>query len=112
MQNRFDPSILNELREHIGNEAIARVIALFKSDVARRVSLLSGLPGGELSRAAHALKGSALEVGASALADAARDLEQSAATLSPSAIAERLAALDLLVADAFAALDEIAAQNP
>lgn len=109
MQTSFDPSVLAELRTHIGDEAIGRVIAQFKTDVARRVALLPGLLGQDLARAAHALKGSALEVGAVAMAEAARNLEQTGATLSADAAASRIETLGRLVAEAFNALDQIAA---
>lgn len=112
MQNQLDPAILSELQAQIGGEAVGRIVALFKDDVTRRVGLLPGLEGVELSRAAHALKGSALEVGATALAKAAHDLEKNAATLAPDAIASRIAALDGIVAQTFAILDQIASQDP
>jgi HPt (histidine-containing phosphotransfer) domain-containing protein len=112
MQNQFDPAVLNELQAQIGGEAVGRIVALFKADVTRRLGLLSGLMGVELSRAAHALKGSALEVGATALATAAQELEKSAATLAPDAIPGRIAALDGLVAQTFVILDQIATQDP
>jgi HPt (histidine-containing phosphotransfer) domain-containing protein len=109
MHSNFDPSVLDELRTHIGDEAVGRVIAQFKTDVARRVDLLPGLLGQELARAAHALKGSALEVGAVAMAEAARNLEQTGTALSADAAASRIETLRRLVAETFDALDRIAA---
>jgi len=70
---------------------------------------LPGLLGQDLARAAHALKGSALEVGAVAMAEAARILEQTGATLSADAAASRIETLRRLVADTFDALDRIVA---
>ena len=105
MSNGFDSSVLAELRLHIGDEAVGRVIAQFKTDVARRIELLPGLLGQDLARAAHALKGSALEVGAVAMAEAARTLEQTGATLSADAAASRIETLRRLVAETFDALD-------
>ena len=107
MNSGFDPSVLAELRTHIGDEAVGRVVAQFKSDVARRVDLLPGLLGQDLARAAHALKGSALEVGAVAMAEAARILEQTGATLSADTAASRIETLRRLVAETFDALDRI-----
>jgi len=109
MQTSLDPSVLAELRTHIGDEAVGRVIAQFKTDVARRVDLLPGLSGQELARAAHALKGSALEVGAVAMAEAARTLEQTEAALSADAAASRIETMRRLVAETFDALDQIVA---
>ena len=109
MHTRFDPSVLAELRTHIGDEAVGRVIAQFKTDVARRVALLPGLSGQDLARAAHALKGSALEVGAVAMAEIARNLEQTWATLTPDAAAVQVETLRKLVGETFDALDRIAA---
>jgi HPt (histidine-containing phosphotransfer) domain-containing protein len=109
MDTRFDPGVLDELRTHIGDEAVGRVIAQFKIDVARRVALLPGLSGQELARAAHALKGSALEVGAVAMAETARNLEQTGANLSTDAAADRIESLRKLVTETFDALDRIAA---
>lgn len=111
MQTSFDPSVLAELRTHIGDEAVGRVIAQFKIDVVRRLDLLPGLSGQDLARAAHALKGSALEVGAVAMAETARTLEQTGATLSSDAAASRIETLRRLVAETFDALDQVVASR-
>jgi HPt (histidine-containing phosphotransfer) domain-containing protein len=108
MHVSFDSNVLIELRDHIGDEAIRRVIAQFKLDVAKRVALLPGLSGQDLARAAHALKGSALEVGAVAMAEVARNLEQNGASLAADDAASQIETLGRLAAEAFDALDQVA----
>jgi HPt (histidine-containing phosphotransfer) domain-containing protein len=108
MHVSFDSNVLIELRDHIGDEAIRRVIAQFKLDVAKRLALLPGLSGQDLARAAHALKGSALEVGAVAMAEVARNLEQNGASLAADDAASQIETLGRLAAEAFDALDQVA----
>lgn len=81
----IDSGKLDELRELLapeGEGAFERFLAVYLSSSERAVSDLraavAGADGAEVERRAHALKGSAGNVGAGRFADACRRLEESA----------------------------------
>jgi signal transduction histidine kinase/CheY-like chemotaxis protein/HPt (histidine-containing phosphotransfer) domain-containing protein len=98
----MDFSRLQEFREFDDEELTMtrEVIALFRNDTpARLASLQAALAGSDaqlLSAAAHALKGSAGNVGASALHEAAGELERLARDGWPADAGERVAQLERL----------------
>jgi|GEM_PF-6619108 len=102
----LDPAVLDELRTHVGAAVVARVIEQFSLDVAQRLAKMPTLAPAQMSREAHGLKGSALEVGATALSKAAHRLEREAVAMSADA---RKDAIDELGRLAQAALDALAA---
>lgn len=101
----FDFDVLAQLRLQVGDAAIGRIVLLFKNDVTRRLELLPELSAAKLGREAHAIKGMALEMGATALADAARSLEQDSSNLTSDEISAYLTRLAQLSVATFAALD-------
>lgn len=78
------PESLQELAECGEKEMVAEVLTLFRSDTVSRIQVLrTAVEAGDrvLTRAqAHSLKGSAVQVGAMALAEACRELELTAET--------------------------------
>src|SRR5262249_2654080 len=70
-----DRPILDELVEHVGPDVARSVLALFLSESAEFVATIRG-GGDPARRAAHSLKSSAGQVGAAALAEAARQVEE------------------------------------
>ena len=104
----IDPSVLDELRRHVGAAVVARVVEQFSLDVAQRLAKMPTLSPEDLSREAHGLKGSALEVGATALSKAAHRLEREAVALSADARTQALDELGQLAAAARAALAKTA----
>lgn len=92
-----------------GNELLQKVITLFRSTSEQRLGALriAALADErqQLSRLAHAMKGSAAQVGAESLRAAAASLEKEAVGLAADAITPRLDALSLEVTRAWAQLD-------
>ncbi len=79
------PEALQELAVCGELEIVAEILSLFQSDTDKRLALLRGaIHRGDRSRVraeAHSLKGSAVQVGALALADACSEMELTAETL-------------------------------
>lgn len=92
-----------------GNELLQKVITLFRSTSQQRVEAMRAAALADerhqLSRLAHAMKGSAAQVGAESLRAAAASLEKEAAGLAADAITPRLDALSFEVTRAWAQLD-------
>ena len=98
----IDRDVLDELVGHIGNDAARSVLALFVAESEGFVATVRG--GGDAARrAAHSLKSSAGQVGAAALADAARRVEAALENGEPDA-APLVAALAECAATTKAAL--------
>jgi HPt (histidine-containing phosphotransfer) domain-containing protein len=91
----LDPAVLDDLLEHIGAEAGHAVIELFIGECRDLTAAMAASGAGRESirRAAHSLKSSAGQLGASALAEAALAVEIAAEGASaelPSLIAVML----------------------
>jgi HPt (histidine-containing phosphotransfer) domain-containing protein len=80
-----DTAILEELIGHIGAEAGRAVIELFIGECRDLIATMSSaeIDREKVRRAAHSLKSSAGQVGASALAQAALDVETAAESNAP-----------------------------
>ncbi|MFM7345369.1 MAG: response regulator [Tagaea sp.] len=92
----FDDGALDRIQAQIGASATGKIAALFRKDVRARLDRIAALPEGErreIAREAHAIKGSALSVGALELGGLAAALEKEAAGLGASVLAGRLTAL-------------------
>ncbi|MBX0327740.1 response regulator [Oscillochloris sp. ZM17-4] len=78
----IDPMAIDVLREHMGDDAgVAVLISLFLEQSQRDLSEIRAVwPGSpdKISQLAHRIKGSSLSMGATALAEACRQLEQRA----------------------------------
>ena len=76
------PDALLELALGGDRDIVAEVLALFQSDTQSRIGMLrEAVESGDRPRArsqAHSLKGSALQVGATALAESCREMELAA----------------------------------
>jgi histidine phosphotransfer protein HptB len=71
---------VDELREEIGADGFVEVADMFLDEAEGAVSaLVAGLPASEVEGQLHFLKGSALNLGLSALADICQDGERKAA---------------------------------
>ena len=96
-----------------GDDLVQRVVGLFHSTAEERVRRLQELTAAgnlvEVGRVAHAMKGSAAQVGAEALRDASERLEHEGPTMAVEAVAAALGPLAGLVAEARAQLDACAA---
>ncbi len=89
----IDWTRLGELRDEIGPEEVAEVIALFLEEADEAMARLSALPPGADSRALlHFLKGSALNLGFAQLAQICDRGERAPETADPAAVAECYAA--------------------
>ena len=77
----INPSVLDELREVLGDE-VDKIVSVYLEDTPRLIAQLERAVVGNdpiaLRVAAHTLKSSSANVGATTLADAARDLEHGA----------------------------------
>jgi signal transduction histidine kinase/DNA-binding response OmpR family regulator len=92
----FDDGALDRIQAQIGLPATEKIAALFRRDVRARLDRIAALPDGErkdVSREAHAIKGSALSIGALELGVVAAGLEKEAAGLDRAGLEARLAAL-------------------
>lgn len=97
-------AVLDELRTHVGDSIVAKVIEQFALDAERRLAKMPALSPELLGREAHGLKGSALEVGATALTQAAQRLEREAVSMSAAERENSIQTLVQLVAEARQAL--------
>jgi HPt (histidine-containing phosphotransfer) domain-containing protein len=73
----LDPMVLDDLIEHIGAEAASAVIELFIAECRELTAAMAAPEAvrGDIGRAAHSLKSSAGQLGATALAEAAQAVE-------------------------------------
>jgi two-component system, sensor histidine kinase len=88
----FDDEALDRIERQIGGAAIVKVGDLFRKDARARLDRLDEMPlvdRVEIARQAHALKGSALSIGALGLGRVAGDLEREASTIDDAAFARR-----------------------
>ena len=83
MSEIIDAAVLDDLIENIGAEGGRAVIELFIEECRELVAAVSPGEPEAARRAAHSLKSSAGQLGAAALADAARAVEQAAEARSP-----------------------------
>jgi HPt (histidine-containing phosphotransfer) domain-containing protein len=78
------PETLQELAQCGEQEIVAEVLTLFQSDTEHRLTVLrAAVESGDRQTAraqAHSLKGSAVQVGANALAESCREMEMTAET--------------------------------
>jgi len=81
------PPALRELAEGGDGEWVEELIAIFQTDTASRLELMgpavANADYGAVRRQAHAIKGSAVQVGAERLADVCRQLELEAGKVQP-----------------------------
>jgi HPt (histidine-containing phosphotransfer) domain-containing protein len=94
MSEVLDATVLDDLIEHIGDEGARAVIELFLGEC-RDLTAAIAAPGADrvtIGRAAHSLKSSAGQLGASALSAAALAVETATGSHSP-ALPELVAAL-------------------
>ncbi len=112
-----DLTVPPEMREALafvhrigGDELIEKVVTLFRtSSEERLVALRAALAGNDrhaVRRLAHALKGSAAQVGAEGLRSAAASVEATAGELPPDALAAEIEALAGLAAVARELLEQ------
>jgi HPt (histidine-containing phosphotransfer) domain-containing protein len=94
MSELIDASVLDDLIEHIGAEAARSVVELFIGESRELAAVItsSGADRAAIGRAAHSLKSSAGQLGASALSDAALAVETAAGS-GLTALPELVAAL-------------------
>ena len=97
----LDPSVIDTLRQLTPPgepDVLTEVLQMFLQEVPPRIERLrNACTAGdiqEVHRAAHSLKGSAGNIGASRLLDVCRRLDDRKADLSPNAAAELVRALD------------------
>jgi two-component system, sensor histidine kinase and response regulator len=82
MTDLIDADVLDNLIEHIGEDAAKAVVDLFIGEC-QELSATMSAPGSDrvaIGRAAHSLKSSAGQVGAAALSEAALAVETAAGT--------------------------------
>ncbi len=99
----FDAHALDRIEEQIGVEATRKVAALFGDDVRARLSRLAAMgidSAAQAAREAHAIKGSALSVGALKLGRLAGAFEKDATTLSADDFVARIADIGAAFAEA------------
>ena len=99
----FDAHALDRIEEQIGAEATRKVTALFGEDVRARLGRLAAMgvdSASQAAREAHAIKGSALSVGALKLGRLAAALEMEATKLDAADFAARIAGLAAAFAEA------------
>jgi HPt (histidine-containing phosphotransfer) domain-containing protein len=94
MSEVLDAAVLGDLIDHIGVEAVQAVIELFVRECRDLTAAMvaSGADRAAVGRAAHSLKSSAGQLGASALSEAALAVEVAAGAASPT-LPELVAAL-------------------
>lgn len=71
----IDTDRLNELRDEVGADDLAEVVALFCDEVEEVLGLLDGAPPDAAPSHLHFLKGSALNIGFSRVSALCRDQE-------------------------------------
>lgn len=79
----LDAQVLDDLIEHIGADAARAVIRLFLDECRDLTGTIAAAGPEAVRRAAHSLKSSAAQLGASALAAAALTVEAAAESASP-----------------------------
>jgi signal transduction histidine kinase/CheY-like chemotaxis protein/HPt (histidine-containing phosphotransfer) domain-containing protein len=93
----FDPRVMDEIETQIGAEATRKVAALFAKDVGARLARMRGMSpesAGLAAREAHAIKGSALSVGALQLGRIAAAFEADATRYDAATMAEKMDELE------------------
>jgi signal transduction histidine kinase/CheY-like chemotaxis protein/HPt (histidine-containing phosphotransfer) domain-containing protein len=99
----FDTHALDRIEEQIGIESTRKVAALFGEDVRARLDRLAAMgidSAAQAAREAHAIKGSALSVGALKLGRLAGAFEKDAITLGAADFVARIADIDAAFAEA------------
>jgi len=80
----LDAAVLDDLIDHIGEDAVRGIVELFVAECRDLAGAIAAAATPQAAgRAAHSLKSSAGQLGASALAEAARAIETAAETGSP-----------------------------
>jgi HPt (histidine-containing phosphotransfer) domain-containing protein len=107
MSQVLDAAVLDDLIEHIGAEGARAVIELFIGECTELTSAIGAADANRdtVRRAAHSLKSSAGQLGASALAEAALAVEAAADT-SAADLPQRIATLTECAVATQAALTE------
>jgi HPt (histidine-containing phosphotransfer) domain-containing protein len=94
----FDPATLEQLRELIDGDDTSFLNDLFESYLSTAKDSIDSLRGDSdqevLRRAAHTLKGSSLNIGASRVADLCRQLENALRSQAPSDLLARVAQIE------------------
>ncbi len=99
----FDAAALDRIEEQIGVAATRKVADLFAKDVSARLERLAAMDVGaaaQAAREAHAIKGSALSVGAVKLGRLAAAFEKDATNLDADEFAARIAGIAAAFAEA------------
>jgi len=103
-----DRAVLDELRDSLGRETLAELIALFRDQIPERLSRLEAARANSddaaLAHQAHLLRGEAVGLGLYRVASLAGELEAQIAGLTPSAREARLQALRLALEETLDAL--------
>ncbi len=96
-----------------GRELVTKIAGMFETSARERLARLPDLAATgdhrQVSRVAHAMKGSAAQVGATMLRDLAAGLEKEAGTLEPAALQARLVTLSEVSEQAFQQLAAVTA---
>ena len=105
MSDILDATVLDDLLEYIGTDAAHAVIELFIGESRELAATIGAAetPREDVRRAAHSLKSSAGQLGASALAEAALAVEQAAETNSAE-LPDHIAALTASAAETESAM--------
>lgn len=77
---------VDELKAEIGEDDFAEVVEIFFDEVAEAVARLSGAGAEDLAATLHFIKGCALNLGLSSLANACAAGEQAVAAAAPDAV--------------------------
>jgi HPt (histidine-containing phosphotransfer) domain-containing protein len=108
---RIDDTVLNRLRDSMFQDQFKRLLELFAIDLADRLAALyramAPLDRGRIAAEAHKIVGSAADMGAHRLAEAARRIEHTAADAMPETITADIAALLDLAGETQAELDRL-----
>jgi HPt (histidine-containing phosphotransfer) domain-containing protein len=83
----LDDAVLDDLVEHVGEEATRAIIELFLAECRELTETIAGGDVMPARRAAHSLKSSAGQLGAAALAEAALAVEIAGPTELPDCLA-------------------------
>ena len=108
----MDEAALDDLRSSMSSGDFAMLLQLCRADLVARSAILldatEALDRGSLERALHHIVGTAGNIGAMKLVDAARQLEQGAAHAPDEALRLGKAEIAALVGETLAALDRLA----
>lgn len=99
----FDADTLDRIEEQIGKEATRKIAAVFCTDVAARIGRLAAMEvadAAQAAREAHAIKGSAVSVGALKLGRLAAEFEREATNLGAADFVSRIDAIGAAFAEA------------